>query len=419
LLAVPAPEAVAQAACPIGEGGNPLDCVIETFRGATQSWETELARLAMRLFWLLAAIEFTWAAISMALRGADFAEWMAGLLNQVMFIGFFAALLQFSSEWAGIIVASFREAANLAGGAAVIKPSDIFDVGVKLSAALLADLSILNLAFSLVVIVAGFFLLIAFALIAATLIVALVESYIVSSAGVLMMGFGGSRWTKDYAIRTFQYCLSVGAKLVIVQLLAGLMITLTEPWTSVLAGYWTRSWSSLFVLLGISLVFVSLIRTIPEMVQALINGTSLASGSGLYGAATGLAAGAAIGAASGGMAVHSAGKLASEQLKEADSGSKGPQSLPGRVAFLARNATGNAVVHAAGTLGDRLSGRSSAHGTRLGQMAGRMDRQREALAEKRAKAAGDAGVQNTAPSPPSPVPETNSNANDNDPAGQT
>jgi hypothetical protein len=52
-------------------------------------------------------------------------------------------------------------------------------------------------------------------------------------------------------------------------------------------------------------------------------------------------------------------------------------------------------------------------------MAGRMDRQREALAEKRAKAAGDAGVPNTAPSPPSPAPETNSNANDNDPAGQT
>jgi hypothetical protein len=46
---------------------------------------------------------------------------------------------------------------------------------------------------------------------------------------------------------------------------------------------------------------------------------------------------------------------------------------------------------AARTIGDRLSGRVPPHGTRLGQMAGDMDRAREALAKKReADAAGAA-----------------------------
>ena len=140
--------------CSVENGNNVLDCVLDTFRNATRTWEASLAQLALRLFWILALIEFTWAAIQLAFRGADLGEWLAALLNQIMFIGFFAALLQFSAEWAGAIVASFREAANIAGGVSVIRPSDLFDVGVKLGSALISDLSVLNLAFSLVLIVA-------------------------------------------------------------------------------------------------------------------------------------------------------------------------------------------------------------------------------------------------------------------------
>jgi len=39
---------------------------------------------------------------------------------------------------------------------------------------------------------------IAFAIIAAQLLVALVESFIVMGAGVLFLGFAGSRWTKFF-----------------------------------------------------------------------------------------------------------------------------------------------------------------------------------------------------------------------------
>jgi type IV secretion system protein TrbL len=391
-LFLAAPEAAAQTGgCNIGDGNNVLDCVLDHFQSAAKGWEAGLSQIALRLFWLLALIEFVWAAMLLAVRGADLSEWMASLLNQILFLGFFAALLQFSSVWAKAIIDSFRSTANIAGGAAVIRPSDIFDVGVKLGSALIADLSVINLAFSLVLILAAFFLLVAFGLIAATLIVALVESYIIISAGVLMMGFGGSRWTKDFAVRTFQYGLSVGAKLFIIQLLAELMITITEPWTTMLASDLTRSWTGLFVLLGISIVFVSLIRTIPELVQALVNGASLSSGAGLYGTATGIATGAAAGGISAGLAAASAGRLAGEQLRNAELSGAAPTSAAGRAGWLGVRSMANLGGSAARTIGDRLSGRVPPHGTRLGQMAGDMDRAREALAKKReADAAGGA-----------------------------
>jgi type IV secretion system protein TrbL len=149
-LFLAAPEAVAQTGgCTIGDGNNVLDCVLDHFQSAAKGWEASLTQIALRLFWLLALIEFAWAAMLLAVRGADLSEWMASLLSQILFLGFFAALLQFSSLWAKAIIDSFRGAANIAGGAAVIRPSDIFDVGVKLGSALISDLSVINLAFSI------------------------------------------------------------------------------------------------------------------------------------------------------------------------------------------------------------------------------------------------------------------------------
>ncbi len=49
-------------------------------------------------------------------------------------------------------------------------------------------------------IIAGLVIEVCFALIAALMVLALVESYSVISVGVIFMAFGGSRWTKDLAI---------------------------------------------------------------------------------------------------------------------------------------------------------------------------------------------------------------------------
>jgi type IV secretion system protein TrbL len=121
-------------------------------------------------------------------------------VNQVFFLGLFLALLTNATAWTGAIVESFRSAGAAAlranGVAAGIAPSDIFDTGVNIAAKMLEALSITAPVQSLFVVLAALIILLGFALIAATIILALVESYIVLSAGVLLMGFGGSRWTK-------------------------------------------------------------------------------------------------------------------------------------------------------------------------------------------------------------------------------
>lgn len=385
--------------------------MLDSFRITTQNWQSRLAGLAITLFWILAAVEFTWAAIQLALRGADLSEWLGVLVNQVMFIGFFAALLQFSAEWASAIVASFQQAANIAGGANLLRPSDIFDVGLKLATALYDASSNWNIVHNLVLVTAGFFILISFGLITAYLIVALVESYIVISAGVLFMGFGGSRWTKDYAVRVFQYCMSVGAKLFVIQLLAGLTVAIVEPWASLAAGASTLSSASLtsiFVLVGISIVFVAIVSIIPQMVQALIIGSGVAGGGErLYATTAGVVTGGVAGAVGGVMAIQSARRLAGEQLAAAEADGSAPKTALRRQAQLAAGTAQNLGRHAAADIGTRLGGR-------MARWSGAMESERQSL-KARARAAGERQMRPegaTEREPPKASPNTTTNRDD-------
>ena len=253
---------------------NSLDRIVELYRGNAQRWEATLAGSALTLFWILATIEFTWAAIQLAFRGADFGEWLSTLVNQVLFIGFFAALLQFSAEWARAIVDSFRQAASAAaqanGASGGIAPSDIFDTGMQIATRFTESASLWSPFASVGLFIGMLVVIICFALIAAFMVLTLVKSYIVISAGVLFMGFGGSRWTKDFATRTLVYTVSVGAKLFILQLLVSLGAQIFRDLGAGVA----NDQAGLFTIIGAAIVMLAVTKSVPEMVQGLINGSS-------------------------------------------------------------------------------------------------------------------------------------------------
>lgn len=209
------------------------------------------------------------------------------------------------------------------------------------------------------------------------------------------MGFGGSRWTSDYALKILNYAVSVGAKLFILQLIVGLGQRMIESWV---AEFDASNNVAVLVIVGASIVFLVITKTIPEIVQGLINGTSLGTNAPLVGmASSALAASAAVGtgvagAATGGVggavgagsAVHGAVKLASEQLASSSENGSAPTSKAGRLAALTGNATQNLVKAGIADLGGRLSGRRP-FGTTGGRMGADMRQQASDLAAERTK----------------------------------
>jgi type IV secretion system protein TrbL len=362
-----------------------LDQIVAQFQSRAASWEGTLQSFALQTFGILALIELAWAAIRLAFRGADVSEWLAELVNQILFLGFFLALLQNSATWGNAIISSFRQAGQSAGGVGVA-PSDVFASGVDLAQKVMAQMSIWAPGASVGLMIAGIVIEICFALMAALMVVTLVQSYIVIAAGVINMAFGGTRWTKDIAVATIKYTVSVGAKLMVLQLLVSLGNSLITTWA---ATFQDITAASLCIMIGCSVVMLAIVKIIPDEFQRIVGGASLASGSALVGAAAavGGATGAfAIGMAGGGPMAANAYRLASAQLDQKEDQGSAPQSRIGRAAALTGYTAKNFVGAPFADLGRRLSGNPGArHGSSTWRMSGDLANRRRLIRDDLAK----------------------------------
>lgn len=367
---------------------NVLDSIVQQFQTQAASWESTLASLALQTFSILAAIELAWAAFRLAFRGADVSEWLAEIVNQILFIGFFLALLQNASTWGTAIVDSFRQAGRAAGGVGVA-PSDVFAAGVLLGQKVLEHMSSWAPAASVALMLAAIVIEVCFALIAAWMVVTLVQSYIVIAAGVINMAFGGSRWTKDIAVATVRYTVSVGAKLMMLQLLVSIGQNIITNWAN---QFTDLTNSSLLILIGCSIVMVAIVKIVPDEFQRVVGGASMSSGSALVGAAAavgGAVAGVGLGMAGAGVMAGQAFQLASAQMQAADAKSAeatGGQPLErsriARAAALTGGTARNMVAAPIRDVGRRLTGDiGSRHGVAPWRMASDMANQRRLLTD--------------------------------------
>lgn len=368
----------------VNSGAN---SIVDAFRTKTTNWGDKLLPMAKQLFWLLAFIEFAWAMIGLAFRSNDLGDWVSTIINQIMFISLFYWFLINSTSFGKDILNSFRIAGEQAGGAS-LAPTQIFNNGIEIVSKMLDSISITSPIDSLSMAIASIVVIACFALIAAFTILAIVESYFVIYAGILFMGFGGSRWTKDYAVKTLQYAVSVGAKIFVLALILGIANSMIGDWVT---AFNAKKNLDVILIIGCSIVFVALVKIIPDLVQGLINGTSMASGGALTSAAAAVG-GATLGAASSvvgtSMATKSAGSLASEQLKTAQANGTAPQSAMGTAGFLAKSMAQNLGGSASENLGSQF--RQSTFG---GKMASNMDSKTKDMASSRKEAQQDASME--------------------------
>jgi type IV secretion system protein TrbL len=364
---------------------NVLDQIVTEFKIRAAGWESALRSFAIGTFGILATIELAWAAIRLAFRRSDVSEWLAEIVNQILFLGFFLALLENSVTWGQAIVNSFRQAASAAGGGG-IAPSDVFAAGVKIASMVLSQMSIWHPKASAGLMVAGIVIEICFALMAAFMMLALVESFLIISMGVLFMAFGGTRWTKDFAISTVRYTVSVGAKLFVLQLLVSIGASLIQTWAN---SFTDVTDASLCILVGCSIVMLALVKVLPETMQSIVNGSSMASGSALVGAALAVGgATAALGAGlvGGGAMARNAYLLASTQMDTKNDAGTAPGSRIGRAAALTGYTAKNMLAAPFADLGHRLSGQPGArHGIATWRMSADLGNRRRLLEEDRNK----------------------------------
>lgn len=297
-----------------------LDLVLQQ----SHQWSGKLYDYAIRLFWLLASIQFIWTFMPLVVRQADLGEIVGELLRFVLVVGFFLAVMKYSVEWSSAIVNSFRDAAASASGLGrTLEPGDMLAVALDFGRTMVKGISVFSPAKGILIAVCAILVLACFAFIAAFMFVTLVESYIIINASVLFFGFAGSQWTRDFAIAPMRFTVAIGAKLFVLTLIVGLIVQSAKQW---LAAY-TNDEASLMTMVGLALVCCYLTKTIPDLIGGMISGTSMGGGSAIGGMAAAGTAGAAAAIA----AIATAGAAAPAAAGAASAGGSGGGGLAGAI----------------------------------------------------------------------------------------
>lgn len=362
-------------------GFSVLDPVVAKYQSFQFVWYAKIRVVAERLFWLLVGVDFAWSGVIYVLDKNTIEEIAISTVKKILTIGFFYSLLKFSDTWIPAIINSFAKIGTDAGNVVNTTPDGIAKTGYELALACFGAMKKLGMLDAIAVVFPVTFIaivtLLAFLFVAAQLLVTLVESYLAIGAGVILLGFGGSRWTTDFATKYLQYAVGTGIKLMILYLIVGVGQTITAD----LAIDSAQLLQSCLQALGVAVVYGYLAIQIPAMASAMMSGSpsmtagSLASTALTLGAAAAGAGAAAVGAAkagAGGAGGAVAGAAGLGQALSAGLSSAADHGLSGMGA--AMHATGEVVgqgmAMAAGGIGDAVAGGGRSFGDRVAQSTG-------------------------------------------------
>ncbi len=256
--------------------GAVLDNLKDQVISAAKGWEGTITNAAQSLFWILAGIEFGIAAVGLAIQAAALEAWVSELVRRIMFVGLFAFILTNGSQFAQAVVDSLFQ---IGAGGGSASPANIFNAGVEVAANLSQNAQFglfedngLAIASVLAMVV----VIICFSLVAAIFIAVWIEMYVGLLAGVIMLGLGGTSFTKEFPIKYLVYAFSVGMKLMALVMIARIgsqvLIGLSNSSTA------DDQFLATLTIAGISVVVFMIAIYVPQILQGVVQGVSVSNG---------------------------------------------------------------------------------------------------------------------------------------------
>lgn len=353
--------------------GNTADTFIVQYRASRAAALAAFNNYARGLFRALALCEMAWVGVLLVLERSDLQGFTAGLLRKLLVLFFFFWLLNNGAGFSDAIINSFIQYGSTAAGAAMpvggIGAGDIVWKGILVAENMVSSAGWSGFLFgpagALAVMLSALIVVVAFGVIALQYIMAMVESIICVSAGLLFLGFGGNAVTRPYVERYFSLSVAVGVKLMVIYIIIGIGEALSSGWAASAAGLGALANPIRFVfdLMVGSLIYAVLAWNVPKFAASLLSGSPAFSGGDIISMgfnvtqaallATGVGALAARGAA---MAVGGGAARLAAASQVGSGGAAGASGAAGRSAPGGPGGPGPTGVGGSGGRGDGPSG---------------------------------------------------------------
>lgn len=264
---------------------NALEKIELVFQTKARVWGIVLTDYALVLFRYVLIGSVAWMGIRLALEQADLKSILVQFIKLVFHSALMLAVLFNYKDWAGKLINGLASIGQDLG-APPLAPNSIFNSGLEIINNIVGELSFGDPIDSLALIICGIVIVICFALIAAQVLLVKCEAYIVLNAGTILLGFGGSEFTRSYATNFLKYSLTVAMKLFVMQLLVSLGMSFINDLQEAKIAI-----DQILVTIGVSVVLFALVNTIPDIISGIVNGSHVSTGQAITSAVSAVSMG--------------------------------------------------------------------------------------------------------------------------------
>src|SRR5277367_4224577 len=216
-----------------------LDSLTTQFYAAGVHYSTVIQPYAIKLFFGLFLIDLLITFIQYMAEGQlDPTHFLGRLFRHVFSGGFVYLMIVNGFNWMYLVIQSFSRMGSAISGLPGLSPQTVAQTGIAMATTLLSSPSttglITNLELSFV---SGFLALVvaaAFVIVAVELLLTLVKAYLTTSLGVILLGFGGNRFTASAAEGYFTNVIRIGTKVLFFYAVLAVGMQMVAQWQAAL-----------------------------------------------------------------------------------------------------------------------------------------------------------------------------------------
>ena len=269
---------------PVFPPTNFANNILNTMQTVTTGWVLLVMPVAQKLFLDLAGLEVCWSMGEFILQKSQ-AGWEGlaiATAKKILQLSIFFWIVSNANTIFWLILTLFQSVSSQLAGTPVMSPGTILQTGINFVSLIQAGVpwaAMLTPPVAFTVSLSSLLLVLSYVIIAGQFMVTIVESYIATSAGILMLGFAGSRFTAQFADKYFAYAIGVGIKLLMVSVVVALGEGISTELSNAIAtpGFFTIAGGALFSnlaeLVGISLIYAFMAWYIPQLASSLASGS--------------------------------------------------------------------------------------------------------------------------------------------------
>lgn len=224
-----------------------LDTITTQFYNAGVNYSAAIQPYALKLFFALFLIDIIVTWIQYSAEGQlDPSFFFGRMIKHVLSGGFVYLMITNGFSWMYLVIQSFSRIGAAISGLPALSPQSVLQAGLSMASTLLNSPASSGVISTVEAALTEWFcatvVAAAFVIVAAELLLTLVKAYLTTGLGVILLGFGGNRFTASAAEGYFTNVIRIGVKLLFYYAVLAIGMQMVAQWETALVQHATR-WS--------------------------------------------------------------------------------------------------------------------------------------------------------------------------------